>query len=566
MLAMLAKLLTLFGVDAVQWRVLVLTALRVDLRTTGAMSMARMHARSSGTSSLRSFLITLVFMGLMLGLIVFVTADLFFSTTLFFSFLLFSVGTSLLLEYQAIVLSPDDYRQLGYQPITSRTFFAARMTSVLFYVWLMTLALGVFPILASAFTRNGGLLVAIAFLAAALLASTTSALFVIGAYGWLLKLLPASRLKHALTYLQLAATFAVYASYFMLPRLIGDHAMQQFTMPHTGWVLAVPGTWYASFVNIAAHASAAAHGFISTQTPTPTPIQFPPEHLALAGLTILLAIAGIAISGGRLSLDYADRLADLMIDSTSTAETAAAPVRAGRLFRDGERRAVALLVKGLFRHDMKFRLGVLGIVPLTIIYLFGAFGGHGGVTDPFVVGSRRGEPQLVYYAVLFFPTMLRQVMSRSDGYRAAWIFFATPADTARLVLAVKDFVLAYFVLPYLAFLGLLLAYWFSRLDHLVILLITLALLCHLVLLVQLLLSPELPFSQPETKGGRSQVMVLVIALSFVAVLLPTLLHLAFATPGRVLATLTGFVVANLLLQKATVARVQRLARTAEVQM
>jgi hypothetical protein len=82
--------------------------------------------------------------------------------------------------------------------------------------------------------------------------------------------------------------------------------------------------------------------------------------------------------------------------------------------------------------------------------------------------------------------------------------------------------------------------------------------------VQLLLNPELPFSQPETKGGRSQVMVLAIGLSFVAVFLPTMLHTAFATPTRVLLTLTGFVAANLLLQKVTAARVRRLARVAEV--
>ena len=542
---MLSRLLTLLGVDYIQWRVLVQTALRVDLRTTGAIGLSRLR---SGRSSVRGFTITLAFMGLVLGLIVYLAADLFFSLSLFFSFLLFSVGSSLLLEYQAIVLSPDDYRQLGYQPITSRTFFAARLTSVLLYVWIMTFALGIFPFIACALSSHGGVIATIAFIVSALLASTTTAFFVVGGYGWLLTILPASRLKYALSYLQLAATFLVYSSYFLLPRLIGQESMQHFTMPRTGWVLLVPGTWYASLIETVAG------------TERPAPIQ-----LALAGLTLLLAAAAAySTGGGRLSLDYADRLAELMIDSTSDASTAATRVRAGRVFRDGERRAVALLVKGLFRHDMRFRLGVLGIVPLTVIYLLGGFGAHGGVTDPFVMGSRRGEPQLVYYAVLFFPTMLRQVMSRSDGYRAAWVFFATPADTPRLVLAVKDFVLAYFVLPYLAFLGLLLAYWFTRIDHLVILLITLALLSHLVLLVQLLLNPELPFSQPETKGGRSQVMVLAIGLSFVAVWLPTMLHQAFATPARVLLTLTGFLIANLLLQKVTAARVRRLARAAEV--
>jgi ABC-2 type transport system permease protein len=542
---MLAKFLTLLGVDPVQWRVLVQTALRVDLRTTGAMSMSRVR---SGKASLRSFAITLGVMGLILGLIVFVASDLFFSVTLFFSFLLFSVGSSLLLEYQSIVLSPDDYRQLGYQPITSRTFFAARLTSVLLYVWIMTLALGLFPFIASALTRNGGLIATLALIATALLASTTAALFVIGVYGWLLTLLPASRLKHALTYLQLAATFLVYSSYFLLPRLIGQDALQHFTMPRDGWVLFIPGTWYASIVEAA--------------TGRTTPIQ-----LALIGVTILLALGSMSFAGGRLSLDYADRLADLMIDSTSDRHTATTRVRAGRVFRDGERRAVALLVKGLFRHDMKFRLGVLGIVPLTIIYLLGGFGGHGGVTDPFEAGRRPGEPQLVYYAVLFFPTMLRQVMSRSDGYRAAWIFFATPADTPRLVLAVKDFVLAYFVLPYLAFVALLLAYWFARLDHLLILIVTLALLCHLVLLLQLLLNPELPFSQPHTKGSRSRdMMVLTIGLSIVGVWLPSMLHIAFATPIRVSITLTGVIAANVLLQRVVVARVRRLASVAEVRL
>jgi hypothetical protein len=110
----------------------------------------------------------------------------------------------------------------------------------------------------------------------------------------------------------------------------------------------------------------------------------------------------------------------------------------------------------------------------------------------------------------------------------------------------------------------LFAYWFARLDHLLILLITLALLCHLVLLLQLLLNPELPFSLPETKGGRSRVMVLAVGLSAVAVLLPRLLHTAFATPATTAGTLVAFVAANLLLQRVTAARVRWLARRAEV--
>ncbi len=71
------------------------------------------------------------------------------SLTIYFSFLIFSIGTSLLLEFQSIVLSPDDHRLLAYHPIDSRTFFAARLTAVLVYVGIMTASLGPLPTLAA---------------------------------------------------------------------------------------------------------------------------------------------------------------------------------------------------------------------------------------------------------------------------------------------------------------------------------------------------------------------------------------------------------------------------------
>ena len=142
-----------FGVDAMQWRALVVTALRVDLRTAGAISLSRMGP-STGARSLSGFVVSLVLMSLALMLFVAFGQDLFFSLTIYFSFLIFSIGTSLLLEFQSIVLSPDDHRQLAYHPIDSRTFFAARLTAVLVYVGVMTVSLGALPTFASVFASK----------------------------------------------------------------------------------------------------------------------------------------------------------------------------------------------------------------------------------------------------------------------------------------------------------------------------------------------------------------------------------------------------------------------------
>lgn len=554
MTAAVTMLFRLLQVDPIQWRALVTTALRVDLRTTGAISLSG-RGPTTGAHAIRGFVLSMLAMGIFLMLMVLFIADLFFSFSLVFSFVIFSIGSSLLIDFQSIVLSPDDHRQLGYQPITSRTFFAARLTSVLLYVGLMAASLGVFPVIGALLKSTGGVVAAAALVAGLFVSALLTTVVTIGMYVVLLHYVPTSRLKRALTYLQLVATALVYSSYFLLPRLLGDDAIRVQELPRRGWILANPGTWFAGYVDIA-------QGQATT------------TQIALAALTIVLCAAGLWSLVGRVSLDYADRLGLLMTESTEPVTEigpAAAPeaaVRARReggwLFRDGERRAIALLVRGLFRHDMKFRLGVLSVLPLTLVYLFGGPGPH-GVTDPFVSPGEGG--QLIYFAVLFFPSMLRQALSRSDAYRAAWILYATPADSARLVLAIKDLVMVRFVLPYLLFVGALIAYWFERIDHLVVLLITLALLVHLIAVIQLWITPELPFSQPSAKGSRARdTLILVAIVSALAPLLPLLLHVAFASWTRVALTIGLLIAANVWLTRVTSDRVRRLAANAEFSM
>lgn len=536
------RILRAGGVDAMQWRALVVTSLRVDVRTASAISLSR-TGPSTGARSLSGFVASLVLMSLALMLFVAFAPDLFFALTIYFSFLIFSIGTSLLLEFQSIVLSPDDHRQLAYHPIDSRTFFAARLTAVLVYVGIMTVSLGALPAFASLFAPEGAWHVALAVVIASIVAAVTTTFLAIGAYVLLLHHVSTARLSRALTYLQLAATFLVYGSYFALPRLLGDDSLTAGHIVNPeGWVLALPGAWFAGYASIASgHASAL--------------------QVALAALTFVLLAIGMRITAGRVSLDYADRLALLTSSTASKPDEISRSVRGGWLFRDGERRAVALIVRALFRHDMKFRLGVLTIVPLTIVYLFA--GGAYAMTDPFV-SPPGDEPQFVYFAVLFFPTMLRQALSNSDAYRAAWILHATPADSARLVLGMKDFVLLMFVAPYLLFLGVLIGWGFERLDHLVGVMVTLGLLTHLFAMIELWLNPQLPFSQPATKGGRSRDMLILVAIvSLLAPLMPRLLHVAFATTPRVAGTLGGLALANALMVWLTTRRVHRLANAAE---
>lgn len=555
---MTTRALTAIGVDPIQWRVLVLTALRVDMRTGGAVLQARGGrggVASRGAGTFMGLLVSYAVMGGLFGALLWLVPNRFFAISLLFTFVIFSIGSSLLLEFHSIVLSPDDYRLLAYHPVSSRTFFAARLTSVLVYVWAMAFSLGLLPLLASAFASWGGLRIALAVLVALIIASTTTAFWTIGTYVWLAQRVPVTKLRRTLSYLQLVLTFVLYGSYFGLPRLLHEPQMLDRAFPADGWFLANPGSWFAAYVQMALGVAL-------------------PIHVALAALTIVILIGGVWLSAGRVSLDYADRLALLMTSPSGTsggavasaASSASSPSRDSWLwtwFAEGERRALALVVRGLFRHDMKFRLGVLGILPLTVIYLLGGTRSH-AVTDPFTQ-SAGSDPQLFYFAVLVFPSMLKQALSRSDAWRASWIFYSSPVEPSRLVLALNEFIVIYFVVPYLLLVGVLLAFFIPNWGHVAVLLVTLGLLSHINLLTEVCVSPQLPFTQPATRGSHARnVIVMIVLVTFVGALLPAMLHQAFATPLRIGLTLAALVSVNAALMLLAVHRVRRHVAVAEV--
>jgi hypothetical protein len=205
-----------------------------------------------------------------------------------------------------------------------------------------------------------------------------------------------------------------------------------------------------------------------------------------------------------LSLDYADRLGAL-VTASAPVKVASSTPRRGFWFGRDEARAVSLLVRAQFKHDSKFRLGVLGIVPLTILYLVMGIR-EGAIMDPFETRPDMAEDSIVYLAVLLFPTIIQVYLTRSDAFRASWIFYTCPADASRLVLSMKWFVMASFVLPYLGFMAAVFLYRFGNPLHVAVHVLVLGLFSHLFLQMTVIIDPNLPFSKPLQKGERSVVM------------------------------------------------------------
>jgi ABC-2 type transport system permease protein len=540
------------GADADQWLALVRTGLRLDFRRPALATRRRARPERGPFRSLIGSLFLYFVSGVMFGVIALVVGDVLVAGTLVMSAIMFMVAATILVEFHTVVISPDDYLVLGHLPVSSSTYFAARLANLLFYVLVLSTALGL-PSMAAFFVevrmRPAAVgfrpLVGLAGIATVYAGAVTVALAMVGLYAGLLRVISASRLKRVLTYVQIALSMVVYGSYLFLPQILNRDALAGLSRARSPWLLADPASWFACYLVLASGGAGVGELFG-----------------ALASLALLAALTVIAFR--YLSLDYSERLSALATasDAPRVPQSAA---RRGWLFRRGEGRAVALLIRNQFKQDMKFRLGVLSIFPLTVFYfLYGLRAGP--MPDPFVSTEQSaGQWFLLHFAMLLFPMTLLPNLSRSDAFHASWIFYASPASKSRLILAMKDFVLAGFLLPYLATVGVLMAFFFTSLAHVLVHLVVLALVANITLLVAIRLLPHLPFSRPIQKGERStRYLLLFIVTSMVAgALFPVLTIWVYRTPLRTGLVVTALVGINWLLERMLRANLDRLTATLE---
>lgn len=513
-----------FGADPVQWWALLNVSLLTDLR-----SMRGAHfGRSAETSLIGTFVAQLLYGGLC-ALFIVTMPGTFLASTLYIVLLASALGMTLLVDFTGIVLSPDDHLILAHRPIDGRTFFAARLASVVAYMWLLTAPFALLPTIAYLIKWNGGSIAAsLASVLAALTTATLVPLTTIVLFVSLMTLIPADRIQRWLGYVQFSVSFILLGGYFLFSR-----SLRHIELDKTPLAYLNPATWLVAWIELAE-----GHG---------TSLD-----MAVAVLPLLVGGLLVAAARGRLSLAYAEQLA---VQSHDDARThGGLPLQT--LVAGPAHHAVSMLARAQFRADQKFRLGVLGILPLTVIYLIMGFADTGG---SHVLGR---EPVLVYYAILFFPAMLRQFLVHSESWRASWVFHAAPMAFEEVVVGLKNTVVFRFLLPYLLLVLVLLQWqaprpWLELAVHGLML----GLLSHLVLVGDLLINPALPFSQPVRQGARSfALLVLMLPVVGVITTLPLWQPYVYATTARTFSALGLLVVVNVLLHEALLARVARAGR------
>lgn len=532
------------GLDSRQWTALTRAAIKRDFRQSSASSFS--HGRTG-----RGAFVTLVLFYLITGLAfvpIFLAADdTLFSVNLLILYTMFMVGGLILVEYHTVVVSPDDYAILAFRPISSRTYFFVKLTNIMFYVMTFTLVLALPATVTFWANSDYHPLVGFVALLSVLLANFVVAMATVLIYAWLMKKISVARFQNAMALFQIALSFVVYSSFFILPKLLDNPTPDFFNLEQRIWLAFVPSTWFSSYVAIAA-------GYTSL-------LQW---SLALVSAVATVFVAYFAIA--KLSMSYAESLQSSASAPRSESAASRKFLKPFLLFAHAhEERVVSKLIRNQFLHDNRFKMAVLGILPLSFFYLFLGIE-DGPLPDPFLQPEfEMGRSGLLYLLVFLFPMMLRTFVTQSDAYQASWIFYASPVDVHRLVIAEKNFLMIYFVLPFLSILGAVFYYFFGDVLHVLLHILVLGLLAHLFLQFAFLYSPDLPFSRPNVRGSRSRhlAIFLVVVPFIIYFLLPFIFRYVYNSSAKYLVCMITVLTVSVISESLIQVRVSAYLRKAE---
>jgi len=426
-----------------------------------------------------------VFMGGAIALMVGFIPSPFIAAVLLLSISMVFSAIQVLLEFGTIIISPEDFDIISPLPVNSRTFFFSKIANLFFFTMLVTVSLGLPPLITYG-VKTASALNALLLLIALMSSSCTMALAMGAVYTSLLKVVSRERLSAILNYVQVGLATIVYMGYFLASKLLREELMSLQEIDDW-WLYLIPSTWYASILGL-------------------NGLGAPGHWIWSLGIGVVFT-AGLYLTTSRyLSMSYSESIAK----SESTKEDE--PERDASISKrwswvsrvlNPEESVILTLIKAQFKHDNRFKMTVLAIVPLTVMYLVMAMSSEGGLVNPFSV-TENGDTMhsaLVFMALGLFPMMVQSALVYTKTYQASWVFFATPADIPKLILATRKLVRIFFLLPITILFAIVFSYIYGNPIHALLTMLVVYFLSQTSQSTVYLTMPEVPFSRPVEKAA-----------------------------------------------------------------
>ena len=482
----------LLGVDYEKFRILLWVKLTVDNRQE--KSMVQRKGKKEMSNSMLKVTIIYAFMGIFLGLLLLGIQSAFTSMVMVFSMVMVMTAVALISDFTSVLLDTTDNAILLPRPIDSRTMATARITHIVIYILMITLALTTVSIVIG--TIKFGPLFPIAFIVALFFAVLFVVFLANVFYLLLIKISSEDHFRDIILYFQIFMAAFAMGSYQLLPRLIEMDAVKGFTLPIRWWTYLLPPAWAAAPIDIAVNGDFSLAKIVMT----------------LTGLVIPIVSVYIVIK--YLAPGFNQALLKMDATGSSTDEKLYAAKKKGkfqtflsRIFTaNSSEQSVFQLSWKLSSRDRKFKLRTyptFGYM-LIIAFILSVYQGEGNLLENIQNLPSTGKYLIfLYIGCLVIPIVVLQ-QRFSDQYEASWIYysfpFASPGDILKGSL--KTMVVKYGFSVFIPLSFFVFLVWGPHvLDDIVLAFLNLIIAS---LVVGLLVRKDLPFSRKASSAAESQ--------------------------------------------------------------
>ena len=516
------------SVDWQQLRALLVAGIRLDLRTSrGGM----------GRGKLPPFVIALItyaVMGLLMAVGLRPHDNLFVYSLFTISAAMFMTALAVIMEYVTIVVHPDDFHILAHRPVSSRTYFWAKMGNLLFYVTPIALALTLPAAVIGSCSLEPGFLFGLFHVLAGVVACLATAAAVVLIYTGTLRVVSYQRFTTIMTYVHSGVTLVLVLAYFLLPRMIEDDPTL-LSLNRGAWVYAAPPAWFAGSVELLSGVGS-------------------PQDVHLILMAALGSALVIAAAMNTISLDYSRKISELTTSPVETEEHAGGRVRRRPFFRvglaslgTGTERAGYVLMDAYMRRDRKLRSRVYPAFGLPLAVYITALVRH-DLHSPFVQspgGSPVALQEIMGLYCIFVSLFFAAAMTQTEQWKASWLFYAAPiGDPSGLLRGARRLVIWRYLIPFFILLFVLLSLAMPVLGAATFILMVLPM-CLTAFAILSLASPHMPLSQEveRTRQARQLGFFMILGTTMIPLLIAIQLTMQDkpAAAGPMLAALWGLV-------------------------
>jgi len=425
-------------------------------------------------------------------------------TLLCYAYFMMMAALTVILECSQILILPDDLDVLSHRPISSATFFLARITHLMIFILIFSLALCLGPTLTSLFLPGTSRSFVFAFLWMAVSAVIFTALITLFFYALLLRWIRFEKLKSIVMVIQVLFTMTLIFVYQFIARTGWENSTLTFQIRES-WLRYSPPGWFA----------------IITESRY---LKDAPDRFWVFLLVAVISVLLLFLLFRYLSRHYLTDVACQEMASPlpkPAKKSINGPSRQEKgflaaLIRNPEIRAGFSLTLQLIRRDRSVQIVLLPMLAMPLVILvWGMI--EGDIRDPFslaLFGGGTNSMHLLPFFIAFLIYMTLKGCVYIRDWEARWIFYSAPIiSPAQFWRGVRAGLFTGIVLPFYLMLLLIFSFHFCVLH-------ALQHTFYLFLLGMIFMSllsmgrQKLPFSRKRERGER------IGGLTFLFVLIP----------------------------------------------